>query len=216
MKTYYDILGVTQQATVAQIKSAYHKKAKECHPDNGGSTKQMVLVNKAYAVLTTERVAYDGRVATSRQPNTNQSSGSYQRKTYSTAYGDIDWEELIKNYHSQQAAAARQQAQQQQWAQQQQTYAYQSWQQQRAAEYQAWQDRIRRDEERIRKAEEAQKKKVKEINIGFKEILGFCFILFCTLSFMHGWPVWLQIILFIPVWMVMRKILGWFLKLIRR
>lgn len=58
---YYDLLGVDQTAETAQIKASYFKLAKDHHPDAGGSTEQMQLINQAYKVLTgeTTRAAYD-------------------------------------------------------------------------------------------------------------------------------------------------------------
>ncbi|MDO4572653.1 MAG: DnaJ domain-containing protein, partial [Clostridia bacterium] len=32
-RDYYEVLGVQKNATDAEIKSAFRKKAKECHPD---------------------------------------------------------------------------------------------------------------------------------------------------------------------------------------
>src|SRR5258708_6123146 len=220
-KTYYDILGVSQQVTSAQIKAAYHKKAKECHPDNGGSTGKMVWVNKAYDTLSKDRVGYDRRVAGARtgqssgptRPNTGQST--YQRTTYSTEYGDIDWEEMIKNHYAQQQAA-RQQAyayQQQAWQQQQNSYSY--WKERQDREYREWQERIRREEARIKREEAVQKKRAKEVKVTWKHIAWILFVFFCTLSFVHTWPGWLQIILFIPAYMAMNKICYWTLSLMK-
>ncbi len=46
-KSCWEILGVEQGAEVDQIRSAYRNKAKECHPDRGGSDESMMLLNQA-------------------------------------------------------------------------------------------------------------------------------------------------------------------------
>lgn len=59
--SYYDVLGVSRDATEAQIKRAYRTKCKEFHPDRGGDAAAMAQLNIAYAVLseTGSREAYD-------------------------------------------------------------------------------------------------------------------------------------------------------------
>ncbi len=48
-RPWHEILGVAHDATAAQIKEAYHSKARECHPDTpGGSKERMAEVNVAY------------------------------------------------------------------------------------------------------------------------------------------------------------------------
>ncbi len=63
---YYDILGVTKDASQADIKSAYRKKATEWHPDKHKNNKEEAEkrfkeINEAYQVLsdTQKRKAYD-------------------------------------------------------------------------------------------------------------------------------------------------------------
>lgn len=66
-RSYYDVLGVTQEATEDEIKQAFRKKARECHPDtNPGkeveATKRFCELNKAYETLSdpAKRKQYDG------------------------------------------------------------------------------------------------------------------------------------------------------------
>jgi molecular chaperone DnaJ len=62
MKNYYDILGVTKNATEEEIKSAFRKLAHKHHPDKkGGDEKKFKEVSEAYAVLSDKkkRAEYD-------------------------------------------------------------------------------------------------------------------------------------------------------------
>ncbi|WP_406614022.1 DnaJ C-terminal domain-containing protein [Mycoplasma corogypsi] len=63
-KDYYDILGVSKNASQAEIKSAYRKLAKQYHPDklkDGTSDAKMQELNQAYDILSdeTKRRTYD-------------------------------------------------------------------------------------------------------------------------------------------------------------
>lgn len=49
---YYAILGVEETADLAALRVAYFRRARECHPDRGGSHAQMVLLNEAWEVLS--------------------------------------------------------------------------------------------------------------------------------------------------------------------
>ncbi len=44
-------LGLIPPVTLAQVRAAYHSKARECHPDHGGSDEAMAAVNNAYEAL---------------------------------------------------------------------------------------------------------------------------------------------------------------------
>ena len=58
---YYELLGVEATAEAGQIKTSYFKLAKDHHPDAGGSTEHMQLLNTAYLTLRddTKRAAYN-------------------------------------------------------------------------------------------------------------------------------------------------------------
>lgn len=65
MDTYYKILGVDPKASSDEIKRAYHRCARECHPDkchnDPSANDRMKLVNEAFATLSDphKRFLYD-------------------------------------------------------------------------------------------------------------------------------------------------------------
>lgn len=54
-KTLYEVLGVENTATQAEIKKAYWALAKEHHPDIGGDPKIMAEISHAYDILSNDK-----------------------------------------------------------------------------------------------------------------------------------------------------------------
>ena len=61
MKNYYDILGVSEDASNDQIKKAFKDIAKKEHPDRGGDESKFKKANEAYDTLkdVKKRQEYD-------------------------------------------------------------------------------------------------------------------------------------------------------------
>lgn len=61
MSDYYEILGVSRNASQDEIKKAFRKKAHELHPDKGGDAQAFKSVNEAYQVIgdAEKRKMYD-------------------------------------------------------------------------------------------------------------------------------------------------------------
>ena len=60
-KDYYQILGISRNASPDEIRKAYHKLAHKHHPDKGGDEKKFKEINEAYQTLSDKekRTQYD-------------------------------------------------------------------------------------------------------------------------------------------------------------
>jgi len=85
---YYEILGITKNASQDEVKKAFHKLAHKYHPDKGGDEKKFKEINEAYQVLsnTEKRSQYDqfGRTFDQAGAGGGQPFGSAQG-------GDFNW-----------------------------------------------------------------------------------------------------------------------------
>ena len=73
---YYQILGISQNATADEIRSAYKHMAKKHHPDMGGDSESFIRVQEAYETLSnmSKRQAYDSQL------NSGASQRNYQSR----------------------------------------------------------------------------------------------------------------------------------------
>ena len=94
-KDYYQILGVSKNASPEEIKKAYYKLAHKYHPDKGGDEKKFKEINEAYQVLSDKekKAQYDrfGRVF-------EGAPGFEPGFDFQWAWGrpDIDMEEIFR------------------------------------------------------------------------------------------------------------------------
>lgn len=52
---YYQILRIVPNADASEVKAAYRRRARECHPDRGGTHEEMLLVNEAWQILSNDK-----------------------------------------------------------------------------------------------------------------------------------------------------------------
>lgn len=78
----YKVLGVSRDATKEEIKRAYRKKGKECHPDlhpdDPNATAKMAEINEAYDMLTNPE----------KYKKQEKTSGGYSHNPYGSSQGN--------------------------------------------------------------------------------------------------------------------------------
>jgi preprotein translocase subunit Sec63 len=75
-KDYYSILGAGETASQDEIERLYKRLAMRHHPDRGGDSEEMKVINEAYSVLGNDaaRYAYDAQRQPYREPLSEASS----------------------------------------------------------------------------------------------------------------------------------------------
>ncbi len=104
-KNLYQILGVTKDATMDQIKSAYRKLAKKYHPDvhpgDEECEKKFQEITEAYSILSDEnkRKKYDAGFSDAQSAQENRQE-TRERKTQQTGTYDskVDFENINKTF----------------------------------------------------------------------------------------------------------------------
>jgi molecular chaperone DnaJ len=106
-RDYYDILGVSRNASADEIKSAYRRLAKQYHPDinkDNGAEERFKEVNEAYAVLSDaqKRAAYD------RYGHAGVSGGGFNASDFPGGFGVEDiFESIFGGFGGARSSAAR-------------------------------------------------------------------------------------------------------------
>lgn len=89
--SYYDVLGVSKNATADEIKKAFRKKAVEHHPDKGGDESKFKEISEAYETLSDEskRSDYD-RFGGKSNPFSNRGGGhGFSMDDIFSQFGDM-------------------------------------------------------------------------------------------------------------------------------
>ncbi|KAK0511857.1 hypothetical protein JMJ35_005707 [Cladonia borealis] len=98
--TFYDVLGISQDADHDAIKTAYKRMSRQCHPDknlgNGHAVARQQAVNEAYGTLrdATSRRAYDAKLQPQRRV-LNPFTPQYTWNGFDGAWGmpsSADWQ----------------------------------------------------------------------------------------------------------------------------
>ena len=102
MKDYYDILGVSRNASKEEIKKAFYRLAHKYHPDKGGDEKKFKEINEAYQVLSDDkkRAQYDQFGKTF--DNTSFGQGGFDFSNFSQWFSgaqnqrgtNFDWQDI--------------------------------------------------------------------------------------------------------------------------
>lgn len=110
MKDYYDILGVTRNASKDEIKKAYRKLAHKYHPDkNSGEEERFKSINEAYHVLVDDqkRAQYDQFGQTF---DGSAQTGGFDFSQFGDRQGfqDFDFSDIFEDFFGVGGAANRQ------------------------------------------------------------------------------------------------------------
>ena len=105
IQNFYKKLGLTKNATITEIKSAYRLLAKKYHPDTGGDNEKFLALQLAWETLNDpqKRAAYDKLLTNDESyavsKNKNWSSELKNKKNNSTSK-DQDIKDWIKKIYN--------------------------------------------------------------------------------------------------------------------
>lgn len=116
-RDYYEVLGISKNASPDEIKKAFRRAAVEHHPDRGGSEEKFKEINEAYEVLkdTSKRQRYDqfghAGVGSSAASDGNPfGGGGFNGQSVNFDFGDIGLGDIFENFFGGGQRARQQQA----------------------------------------------------------------------------------------------------------
>ena len=82
-KNFYSLLGLNQNASITEIKSAYRSLAKKYHPDTGGNKEKFLEIQLAWETLNDpkQKSKYDNGILLEKSANDKNINWSYDLKT---------------------------------------------------------------------------------------------------------------------------------------
>ncbi len=94
----YEILGVSKNASKADIKKAFREKAKKHHPDKGGDEATFKKINQAYEILGDDqkRAQYDQFGSMGGRPG--GMGGGFQGQNVNFDFGGADFEDIFSSF----------------------------------------------------------------------------------------------------------------------
>jgi len=101
---YYDLLGVSKDASADEIKKAFRRAAIEHHPDRGGDEAKFKEINEAYEVLkdTDKRKRYDqfGHAGVGGSSSENPFGGGFggQSQNINFDFGDLGLGDIFSSF----------------------------------------------------------------------------------------------------------------------
>lgn len=106
-RDYYEVLGVSKDASADEIKKAFRRKAIEHHPDRGGDENSFKEINEAYEILkdTSKRQRYDqfghAGVGSSAASDGNPFGGGYggfSTENVNFDFGDLGLGDIFSSF----------------------------------------------------------------------------------------------------------------------
>ncbi|HUY53169.1 MAG TPA: molecular chaperone DnaJ [Candidatus Dormibacteraeota bacterium] len=101
-RDYYDVLGISKNASADEIKKAFRKLAIEHHPDRGGQEDKFKEINEAYEVLKDpeKRTRYDqfGHAGVGNDPGAGFGGGFNQGQSMNFDFGDLGLGDIFGSF----------------------------------------------------------------------------------------------------------------------